>query len=128
MMSIAASAPLPDWIMSYHFLPCGSASTSGSPAKSSGKKPMPSEWSATTRKSSGRDELHRLAARRGDLLAPGEAVGIARGEPRAECARVHRERGVQVRVAEERAGREVAARVGRVGRLGGKRSLDLGLV
>ena len=43
MISIAASAPLPDWIMSYHFRPVGSASSSGLPAKRSGKKPMLSE-------------------------------------------------------------------------------------
>ena len=43
MMSSAASAPLPDWIMSYHLRPVGSASISGLPAKRSGKKPMLSE-------------------------------------------------------------------------------------
>ena len=43
MISIAASAPLPDWIMSYHWRPVGSASSSGLPASRSGKKPMLSE-------------------------------------------------------------------------------------
>ena len=57
MISMAASAPWPDWIMSYHLRPVGSASISGLPANRSGKKPMLSEWSATTRKSSGRESL-----------------------------------------------------------------------
>ena len=61
-------------------------------AKRSGKKPMLSEWSATTRKSSGRESFDRLAAGGRDLLAAREAVGVARAEPRAEGARVHRER------------------------------------
>jgi hypothetical protein len=43
MMSMAASAPLPEWIISLHFRPCGSAMIFGSPPMSSGKKPMPSE-------------------------------------------------------------------------------------
>ena len=38
-----ASAPLPDWIMSYHRRPVGLASTSGLPANRSGKKPILSE-------------------------------------------------------------------------------------
>ena len=57
MISIAASEPLPALIMSYHLRPVGSARISGLPAKRSGKKPMLSEWSATTRKSSGRDSF-----------------------------------------------------------------------
>ena len=48
---------LAGWIMSYHLRPVGSARISGLPAKRSGKKPMLSEWSATTRKSSGRESL-----------------------------------------------------------------------
>jgi hypothetical protein len=59
MISMAASGPLPDPIMSYHRRPVGSASTSGLPANRSGKKPMLSEWSATTMKSSGRDSFTR---------------------------------------------------------------------
>lgn len=55
MMSIAASAPWPPLICSYQRLPCSVASNVGSPLISIGKKPMPSEWSATTRKSSGRE-------------------------------------------------------------------------
>ncbi len=43
--------------MSYHFLPVGSLSIFGSPEYKRGKNPMLSEWSATTRKSSGRDSL-----------------------------------------------------------------------
>ena len=61
-------------------------------------------------------QLHALAARSGDLLSLGEAIGILRAEPRAERARVHRKRRVRG-VAEERARRKVASRVGRVRRL-----------
>ncbi len=43
MISIAASAPLPLWTMSYQRRPVGFASSLGSPAKSCGKKPMLSE-------------------------------------------------------------------------------------
>jgi len=57
MISSAAWPPSPDWIMSYHLRPVGSASSSGLPAIRSGKKPMLSEWSATTRKSSGRESF-----------------------------------------------------------------------
>ena len=57
MISSAASAPLPEWIMSYQRRPFGLASSSGFPAIRSGKNPMLSEWSATTRKSSGRESL-----------------------------------------------------------------------
>ena len=57
MMSSAASAPCPEWIISFHFRPCGSAMIVGSPPTMSGKKPKPSEWSATTRKSSGRESF-----------------------------------------------------------------------
>jgi hypothetical protein len=56
-MSIAASAPFPACTRSYHFLPVGFARIFASPLKRSGKNPMLSEWSATTRKSSGRDSL-----------------------------------------------------------------------
>ena len=57
MISSAASAPFPDVIISYHLRPVGFASTSGFPARRSGKKPMLSEWSATTRKSRGRESF-----------------------------------------------------------------------
>ncbi len=57
MISSAAFAPWPDITMSYQARPCGTASSSGLPFRKSGKKPMLSEWSATTRKSSGRDSL-----------------------------------------------------------------------
>ena len=78
MISIAAAAPWPVWIMSYHLRPSGSASSSGLPASRSGKKPILSEWSVTTRKSSGRDSFGRLAGGRGDLLALGKAIGVGR--------------------------------------------------
>ena len=114
--------------MSYQRRPVGSASIVGSPAKSCGKKPMLSEWSATTRKSSGRESFTRWPLEAVISSPLREAVGVPRAEPGAERAGVHRERRVQVRVAEERARREVAARVGRVGRLRGKCLLDRLLV
>jgi hypothetical protein len=43
MISIAASAPLPEWIISFHLLPWGSAMIAGAPLKINGKNPMPSE-------------------------------------------------------------------------------------
>ena len=73
-------------------------------------------------------KLGALSARRHDLLALGETISVLRAEPRAERARVHRKRGVRVRVAEVRPGREIAPRVGRVRRLGGKRLLGRLLV
>ncbi len=54
-------------------------------------------------------ELGRLAAGGHDLLALGEVVGVARRQPGTEGARIHGERRVQVGVAEERPGWEVAA-------------------
>ena len=62
---------------------------------------MLSEWSATTRKSSGRDSLTALPARGGDLLSLGEPVRVGRAETAAERAGIHRHRRVQMRVAEE---------------------------
>jgi hypothetical protein len=59
IISMAASRPFPVWIMLYQRRPVGSASIVGSPAKSCGKKPMFSAWSATTRKSSGRASFAR---------------------------------------------------------------------
>ncbi len=59
-------------------------------------------------------ELRRLSAGGHDLLAAREAIGIARTEPAASRARIHREGGVQMRVAEERARGEFAIGVGRV--------------
>ena len=73
-------------------------------------------------------QLRRLPGRGRDLFALGEAIRIARTKPRAESAGVHRERGVQMRVAEERPGREIAAGVRRVGALGGKELLRRRLV
>ena len=77
----------------------GRRGTRDRPANSFGKKPMLSEWSATTRKSSGRASLTLHAVRRGDLLAAREAEGLCRTEPRAEGAGIHRGAGVQVGVA-----------------------------
>ena len=59
MISIAASMPFcpPAITMSYQRRPVGSASMAGSPPWSFGKKPMLSEWSATTRKSRGRESF-----------------------------------------------------------------------
>jgi hypothetical protein len=57
IISTAASAPWPFWIISNHLRPVGSVRSAGSPARRRGKNPMLSEWSATTRKSSGRDSF-----------------------------------------------------------------------
>jgi hypothetical protein len=62
-------------------------------------------------------QLHLLAAGRRDLLAAGQTIGVGWVQTRAEGARVERDRSVEVRIAEERARGEVAARVRRVGRL-----------
>ena len=62
-------------------------------------------------------ELRGLAARGHDLLAAREAIGVARSQAAAERAGIHREAGVQVRVAEERARREFAIGVRRIGAL-----------
>src|SRR6185503_9354235 len=59
-------------------------------------------------------ELRGLAARRGDLLAAREAIGVARIQTAAEGAGVHRKTGVQMGVAKERARGEFAIGVGRV--------------
>ena len=59
-------------------------------------------------------QLHALPARRHDLLALREAVGVTRADPGAEGSRVHREGRVEVRVAEERARGEAPARIGGV--------------
>ena len=110
MISIAASAPLPDLIMSYHLRPVGSARSSGLPAKRSREEAHVVRVVGDDEEIERPRQLRRLAARGRDLLAAREAIGVARAEPRAERARVDRERRVQVRVAEERARREVAPR------------------
>ena len=57
MLLLLLTAQAPRWIISYQRFPVASASNLGSPSKRRGKKPMLSEWSATTMKSSGRDSL-----------------------------------------------------------------------
>ena len=73
-------------------------------------------------------KLGALSAGGDDLFALGETIGILRAEPSTERARVHRKRGVQMRVAEVRPRREIAPRIRRVGRLGGKHLLGRLLV
>ncbi len=73
-------------------------------------------------------ELHRLLRRRGDLLPLGEAIRVAGVEAATERAGIHREAGVQMRVAEERSRWEVAPGVRRIRRLGGKGFLGRRLV
>ncbi len=53
------------------------------------------------------------ARARGYLLAAGEPVGIFRAQARAERARIHRQRSVQMGVAPVHAGGEAAIRIGR---------------
>ena len=69
-----------------------------------------------TRKSSGRPSLARRPPVETHLLAAGEAEGVLLPDP-VHRAGVDRDGGVQVGVAEERAGREAAAGVGRELRL-----------
>jgi len=83
---------------------------------------MPSEWSVTTRKSSGRESLTGWPVLDETSSPPREAIGVTGREPRAEGTRVHRIAGVQVRVAEQRPRGKVPARVRRVGRF---RRVDL---
>ena len=65
-------------------------------------------------------KLRRLSRRRDNLLALGEAIGVARAEPSAERASIERKHGVEMRVAEERPRRKVASRVRRISPLVGK--------
>ena len=73
-------------------------------------------------------QLDRLAAVRSDLLAASEAVGILGRQAGAERAGIHREGGVQVRVAEERQRREIAPCVGRIVGLRREYLVELALV
>jgi hypothetical protein len=69
-------------------------------------------------------ELDRLSGGADDLLTSGEAVRVAGRQSRPERTRVHRKRGMQVRVAKERPGGEIPIDIGRVSR----RLLDFGQV
>ena len=62
-------------------------------------------------------ELHRLAAGRGDFLAPRKPRGLLGTERRAAAAGINRPRGVDVLVAEVRALGVIPACVRRVARL-----------
>ena len=117
MISIAASAPLPDWIISYHFRPVGSREHFGLPREEVGEEAHVVRVVADHEEIERAGELHRLAAGGRHLLPAGEAIGIARAEPGAEGAGVHGGRRVEVRVTEVRTRGIVAARVGRVQRL-----------
>jgi len=87
--------------MSCHFLIVGSAIISGLPALISAMTPMPSEWSVITAQSSGRAELHRLAAGGDDFLPSREAQSLF-GPEVVPNRRVCRPRRVQVLVAKVR--------------------------
>ena len=128
MISIAASAPLPDWIMSYQRRPVGSASMFGIAGEELREEAHVVGVVGDDQKIERPRQLRRLAGRRRDLLALGEAIGVARAEPCAEGAGVDRERGVEVGVAEERPGREIAPGPGRIRPLGGKDLLGRRLV
>ena len=65
-------------------------------------------------------ELRALAAGSNDLLSLGEPIGIGRTEPGAERAGINRKRRVRVGIAEKRASREIASRIGRVWRFARK--------
>jgi hypothetical protein len=62
-------------------------------------------------------QLRPLSGGGPDFLATGEAIGGVRLHVRADGAGVERDGGVQVRVAEVRAGGKVASGIGRVPRL-----------
>ena len=66
-------------------------------------------------------ELGRLSVGGDDLLAFCEAIGFTRPEATTGSARIERQRGVEVRVTKKRARGKTAARVRRVGQLGGDR-------
>ena len=100
-MSMAASAPWPDWIMSYHLRPSGSARISGFPAEQVGEEAHIVGMVGDDEEIERPRQLRRLTRRRHDLLASGEAIGIARSEPCAERAGIHRKGRVQMRIAEE---------------------------
>ncbi len=128
MMSTAACAPLPELISSYHLRPCGVASSRGSPPNQLRKETETVRVIAHDDEIERARQLHALAARSRDLLALAKTIGVPRREPAAERARVHRERRVQVRVAEERARGKVPSRVRRIRWLGGKDFLRRRLV
>ena len=75
---------------------------------------MLSEWSAITRKSSGRESLTGYPVEDDEFLAEGESVGGIQVQPVSERTGVHRGAGVQVGIAPQDPSREVAAGVGRV--------------
>ncbi len=66
----------------------------------------------------GRIHIAGLNATNTDVLV---RLGLPWSKSATECARVHRKRSVQVRIAEERPCRKISARVGRVWRLVGER-------
>ena len=117
MISIAASAPFPAWIMSYHLRPVGSASISGLPASRSREEAHVVGVIGHDQKVERPRQLRRLAGGRRDLFAPGEAIGVARRH-RAPKAPASKENDV-CRCVSPKSGRvgKVAAGVGRIGRL-----------
>ena len=60
-------------------------------------------------------QADRLTGRGHDLLAARQSIGVARPDPVAEPARIHREGGVKMRLAPERAFRKGSTGVGRIG-------------
>ena len=128
MISTAAVAPWPDWIMSYQRRPVGSARSSGLAGKQIREEAHVVGMVGDDEEIERPRQLGELAGGRRDLLAFGEAVGVARPEARAEGAGVEGEQGVEMRVAEERPGREVAPGPGRIGPLVGIEPLGRRLV
>ena len=90
-MSRAASAPWPDWIMSYHLRP----ERIGEDLRLAGQEIR--EEAHIVGVIGDDQEIERprkfcgLSGRGGDLLALGETIGVARAKPRAESAGIHRE-------------------------------------
>ncbi len=62
-------------------------------------------------------QLRWLPRGRGNLFASGEAIGVLGAQPRPEGTGIHRKGGVEMGIAEQRAGRKFAAGIGRIGGL-----------
>ena len=80
------------------------------PSSAPPSTPRPSAWSATTRKSSGRLSLDRLAGGGDDLLAARKPIGLLRPERVAEGGGIERVGGVEMRVAPKHPRRDNCAR------------------
>ena len=118
MSSIAAAAPWPDWIMSYHRRPLGSASDIRLAGQQVVEEAHIVGMVGDDQEVERPRQLGELSRGGHDLLAFAEAIGVARSEARTEGAGIEGEGGVGVGVAEQRPRREVSSGPGRIGPLG----------